>query len=181
MTENDQSMERTRQTEQRVNTVCVQCNREFGTLHGLKVHQGKTCLKKKRQCGSSDRKTRSKSSQDENHSGSIMVSVNSPSTQALSEADLQTHESGARKPKILWPAANEKTKYKALEDKVMKIVREERKNDTMGGAKESLGRFSEIIYETASEEFGCKDMKKKTTEKSKVMSRRQTELVVREL
>ena len=84
LTDNDQGMERTRLTEQRVNTVCVQCNREFGTLHGLKVHQGKTCLKKKRQCGSSDRKTRSKSSQDENHSGSIMVSVNSPSTQALS-------------------------------------------------------------------------------------------------
>lgn len=137
MTDNDQGMERTRLTEQRVNTVCVQCNREFGTLHGLKVHQGKTCLKKKRQCGSSDRKTRSKSSQDENHSGSIMVSVNSPSTQALSEADLQTHESGARRPKILWPAANEKTKYKVLEDKVLNLVREERKNETGVGVRKS--------------------------------------------
>ena len=106
-----------------------------------------------------------------------MVSVNSPSTQALSEADLQTHESGARRPKILWPAANEKTKYKVLEDKVLNIVREERKNETgEWGAKEWLGRFTEIIYETASEEFGCKEMKKKTTEKSKGVSRRQREL-----
>ena len=47
---------------------CRQCYKAFGSDIGLKIHQGKTCKKKTKQCRSSDRQTRSKSSQEANHS-----------------------------------------------------------------------------------------------------------------
>ena len=114
----DPSMNRTMRQEQRQNSFsCEQCNRNFGTLRGLKVHQGKTCKKKNRPCRSLDRKTRSQSSQDKHHSGLISASVDSTSNQSQNE-DQQPQEESARRPRVLWPAANEKEKYEAFEDKV---------------------------------------------------------------
>ena len=140
----------------------------------MRVHQGKACLKERRQCGSTDRKTRSKSSQDENHSGSITVSVHSPLDQTQSDAEQQqTQEPGTRKPRVLWPAANEKEKYKALEDKVMKKLKEAKKNSTRGDAKVMLDVFANIIYEAAVEEFGIREGTKKTPVTKGGLSRRQ--------
>lgn len=173
-TENDQSTNRTLRREQRENSFdCAQCSRSFGTLQGLRVHQGRTCMKKSRQCRSTDRKTRSKSSQDENHSGSINVSVDSPSSQVQSDADQQAQESSARRPRILWPAANQKEKYKALEEKAKERFKEKQKNASSWDAKELLSVFADAIYETAVEEFGCGEGKKKPQEKKGGLSRRQ--------
>lgn len=136
------------------------------------MHQGKTCMREGRQCRSVDRKTRSKSSQDENHSGSVSASVDSPSTQTQSDADQQTQEPGARKPRILWPAANEQAKYRVLEEKVMKKL-EKTKKSNRKDAKEKLSVFSKIIYETAMEEFGKSEGKKKAPAQKGGLSRRQ--------
>ncbi|XP_012938538.1 uncharacterized protein LOC106011905 [Aplysia californica] len=151
--------------------MCEQCYRKFDTWRGLRVHQGKVCLKKRRQCRSSDCKTRSKSSQDENHSGAISASVDSPFTLSQQEMEQQT-EPGLRKPRILWPAANEKAKYKTLEEEVQKKLKEVKKSSNRGDAKEILSAFATIIYDSAIKEFGICEGKKKTEKKSG-LSRRQ--------
>ena len=83
--ENDPGMNRIMNQDQQGNSLMYgQCYRQFDTWQGLRahqgkvcmrkrrqcrqglrVHQGKVCMRKRRQCGSTDRKTRSKSSQDE--------------------------------------------------------------------------------------------------------------------
>ena len=180
--DNGSDMNWTMSTEQRSNTtfLCVQCNREFGTLHGLKVHQGRTCMKKRIQCRSHDHQTRSKSSQEETHSGSIRVSVDSPSTQVQIAEELITQEQRVRKPRILWPAANEKAKYVALEEKVLEKMKEAEKEaderDRVPDTKEVLTLFADIIYETASEDFGCHEKKKEAPVVKTGLSRRQKAL-----
>ncbi|XP_035826308.1 uncharacterized protein LOC106012167 [Aplysia californica] len=170
--DNDLSVKRTIQKENQENSfMCEQCYRKFDTWRGLRVHQGKVCLKKRRQCRSSDCKTRSKSSQDENHSGAISASVDSPFTLSQQEMEQQT-EPGLRKPRILWPAANEKAKYKTLEEEVQKKLKEVKKSSNRGDAKEILSAFATIIYDSAIKEFGICEGKKKTEKKSG-LSRRQ--------
>ena len=137
------------------------------------MHQGKVCVRKRRQCRSTDRKTRSKSSQDDNHSGAVSASADSPSTPSQSEVEQQTQEPGVRKPKILWPAASEKAKYRTLEEKVQKNLKEAKKNSNRGDAKEMLSVFANSIYESASEEFGTCEGKLKTPVKKGSLSRRQ--------
>ena len=151
--------------------MCGQCDRKFDTWQGLRVHQGTVCMRKRRQCRSTDRKTRSKSSQDDNHSGAISASVDSPSTPSQSKAGQQTQEPGVRKPKILWLAANEKEKYKTLEEKVQK--KEAKKNSSRPDAKETLSVFANGIYVSASEEFGTCEENMKTPVKKGGLSRRQ--------
>ena len=140
-------------------------------LNSEKLQQERVGMKKRRQCRSTDRQTRSKSSQDENHSGEINALVDSTSTQTESDVDQQ--ELVARKPRILWPAANEKAKYKELEDKVLTKLEEAVKNSNRGDAKELLGVYAGIIYEVASEEFGSCDVKKKAPASKGGLSRRQ--------
>ena len=46
------------------------CGKEFGTLHGLKIHQGKICKKKDtQQRRSNDHQTCSQNPQDTHHRG----------------------------------------------------------------------------------------------------------------
>ena len=49
--------------------VCGGCFERYETVRGMRIHQGKKCMKKLMPCRSSDRETRSKSSQDKNHIG----------------------------------------------------------------------------------------------------------------
>ena len=150
------------------------CGRPFGSLRALRIHQGKTCMRK-RKCGSSDRKTRSKSSpQDENHSGMICTSPDIPLVQEVVEQEREPQErepqeEGLRKPKILWPAANEKAKYRGFEEKAIErlnqkesewLKREERKS-----TKERLNQLSATVYDTGNEDFGVKEGGKRQTEK----------------
>ena len=150
------------------------CGRPFGSLKALRIHQGKTCMRK-RKCGSSDRKTRSKSSpQDENHSGMICTSPDIPLVQEVVEQEREPQErepqeEGLRKPKILWPAANEKAKYRGFEEKAIErlnqkesewLKREERKS-----TKERLNQLSATVYDTGNEDFGVKEGGKGQTEK----------------
>ena len=67
-------------------------------------------MRKDKQCSSSERKTRSKSSQEENHSGLITASANTSEMQELREEEIAPPVEGARKPRVKWPAANEKAK-----------------------------------------------------------------------
>ena len=143
-TDFDPSMNRTMRQEQRQNSFsCEQCSRNFGTLRGLKVHQGKTCKKKSRPCRSSDRKTRSQSSQDKHHSGLMVASVDSTSSQSQNEEDQQPQEESARRPKVLWPAANEKKKYQAFEDKVKQRFTEA--TEEIEEYKDYLAVFAELF------------------------------------
>ena len=103
----------------------------------------------------------------------ISASVDSPPAQTQSDADQQTQEPEARKPRILWPAANEKAKYKALEEKVQKKLKEANGKSSRSDAKERLGVFAKIIYESAIEDFGSSEGKKKAPAKEGGPSRRQ--------
>ena len=102
-----------------------------------------------------------------------MVSVHSPSNQTQSDANQETPEPGKRKPKVLWPAANEKGKYNALEEKVKKRLKETKKYPSGDYAKEKLEAFANVIYEAAIEEFGSKEGKKTTPVARGGPSRRQ--------
>ena len=73
----------------------------------------------------------------------------------------------------MWPAANEKAKYRALEEKVQKKLKEAKKNSSRGDTKEMLNVFANSIYESASEEFGACEGKLKTPVKKGGLSRRQ--------
>ena len=99
--------------------------------------------------------------------------VDSPATPSQSEVEQQTQEPGVRKPKILWPAVNEKAKYRTLEEKVQKKLKEAKKNSSRGDAKEMLSMFANSIYESASEEFGTCEGKLKTPVKKGGLGRRQ--------
>ena len=96
---------------------CEICHKTFGTEKGLKIHLGKKCKKKTKQHRSSDRKTCNKSSQEPNHSGLSSVTAEISS---CSGTDGEVHNQLPKKPKVLWPAANEKGKYKCLEEEVYK-------------------------------------------------------------
>ena len=67
---------------------CIDCQKSFGSLRGLKIHQGKVCKKQKKQCKPLGYKTRSKSSRDENHSGEIMATAESAETPAVIPDDI---------------------------------------------------------------------------------------------
>ena len=93
--ENDPGMNMIMNQDQQGNSLmCGQCDRKFDTWQGLRVHQGKVCMRKRRQCRSTDRKTRSKSSQDDNHSEAISASVDSPATPSQSGVEQQTQNQG---------------------------------------------------------------------------------------
>ena len=64
---------------------------------------------------SSDYQTRSKSSQEAHHSGMVIATANS----TIAPTGTQSGNSPAKKSKILWPASNEKKKWKLLEDEVL--------------------------------------------------------------
>ena len=83
-----------RTTETHNNYTCTQCRRSFGTMRGLKIHQGRKCMKKK-QCGSLDRKTRNRPAQESNHSSRVLVTAK-PSMQEATTI-LKKAE---RKPKV---------------------------------------------------------------------------------
>ena len=153
---------------------CTHCYKTFVTLRGLRVHLGKVCRKKNKQCRSSDRKTRSKSSQEEHHSGLIDASVSSPSNQR--GEDFIIDEVSVRRQKVLWPAANDKDKYKKFEEKVCEELDKDENNINEGSAKDMLSKFSNIIYRCAVEEFGINDRNKKVSDRKGGLSRRDRRL-----
>ena len=76
----------------------------------------------------------------------------------------------------MWPAANEKKKWQALEDRVKVRYRKVRDELESVEVKDYLVAFTDTIYEVAKEEFGCGEVKKKP-EKNGGRSRRQRHLV----
>ena len=137
-------------------------------------------MRKTKQCRSTDRQTRDKSSQDANHSGLISVSVESPSSQAHGDTDQHvSQEPGKRKPVVLWPDANKKEAWNQLEEKIEEKIREtwEKADEGEGDAKKMIEVFSTIIYETSVKEFGLKGGKDKNEKVEKSgPSRRQRQL-----
>ena len=156
--DDDQDRTRTRDQEH----MCSICHRAFSTQHGLKVHQGKTWLKIKHS-RSNDRKTRGKASQDENtHRGRLDASVES-TMQEQNEETVYKDEAG--KPKVKWPAAKEKEKYKVLEEKILVRMREDENDEDDEGnetfePETELRKFARVIYEVAAEEFGIQEDRK---------------------
>ena len=106
-TDDDHDMTRTRDLDTERNSGngnslrCELCSRTFGSLHGMRVHQGKTCMRKNKQGRSevSVRKTRSKSTQEENHSGMINATANDSIIQVENCAD-QTLGGVGGKPRV---------------------------------------------------------------------------------
>ena len=143
-----------RTTETHNNYTCTQCRRSFGTMRGLKIHQGRKCMKKK-QCGSLDRKTRNRPAQESNHSSRVLVTAK-PSMQEATTI-LKKAE---RKPKVAWPAANDKASYRKFEETVCKKIYK-----IKGTVQERLKNLANTIYETGKEQFGEESAKKKTVSK----------------
>ena len=99
---------------------CDVCHRTFGTVRGMRIHQGKVCRKKtKTQGRPSGRQTRGGTSQDTNHSGDAATPVSNSSTPAQVSGDDRTLEDEGRKPKVLWPAAKERLLYQEYEDQTL--------------------------------------------------------------
>ena len=89
-------------------TTCDVCHRTFGTVRGMRIHQGKVCRKKtKTQGRPSGRQTRGGTSQDTNHSGDAATPVSDSSTPAQVSGDDSALEDEGRRSKVLWPAAKE--------------------------------------------------------------------------
>ena len=92
-------------------TTCDVCHRTFGTVRGMRIHQGKVCRKKtKTQGRPSGRQTRGGTSQDTNHSGDAATPVPDPSIPAQESGDdtvLEDEGRQGQKLKVLWPAARE--------------------------------------------------------------------------
>ena len=87
---------------------CDVCHRTFGTVRGMRIHQGKVCRKKtKTQGRPSGRQTRGGTSQDTNHSGDAATPVSDSSTPAQVSGDDSALEDEGRRSKVLWPAAKE--------------------------------------------------------------------------
>ena len=76
-------------------------------------------------------------------------------------ADQEPQEEAAKRPRILWPAANEKEKWQALEDRVKQKYRKWCDEREELDVKDCLVAFADTIYEVASDEFGCGEVKKK--------------------
>ena len=87
----------------------------------------------------------------------------------------QEPQEAAKRPRILWPAANEKEKWQALEDRVKQKYRKWCDEREELEVKDCLVAFADTIYEVASDEFGCGEGKKKP-EKKGGPSRRQRDL-----
>ena len=75
----------------------------------------------------------------------------------------ETPEPGLGKPRVLWSAANEKTKYKALEGKVRKKLKEAKKSPRENDARRKLEALSRTIYESVIEGFSNREDKKTTS------------------
>ena len=92
-------------------TTCDVCHRTFGTVRGMKIHQGKVCRKKTTTQGRpSGRQTRGGTSQDTNHSGDAATPVPDPSIPAQESGDdtvLEDEGRQGQKLKVLWQAARE--------------------------------------------------------------------------
>ena len=107
-------------------------------------------MKKQRQCGHPSRKTRSKASQENNHSGQLNATVEtSDRTQSYDE------QMTKRKPKIRWPKANDKESYQKLENTVCKKMKA-----VHGSTQEKLVTMANLIYASGEELFGVAAGKK---------------------
>ena len=84
-------------------------------------------------------------------------------------ADLEPQEVGGKRLRILWPAANEKEKWQALEDRVKQKYRKLVDEMEEFVIKNCLVAFVDAIYEVANDEFGCMEVKR-TTEKKDGLS-----------
>lgn len=133
---------------------CNICRKTFGTEKGVKIHLGRKCKKKGKHRSSSGRKTSNNSSQETNHSGS-----NSVTAEASSSAG-KVGDSSSKKPKVMWPTAKEKAKYKSLEEKVCKDLYKMR-----GTTKAKLVKLANSIYNAGKELFGVAERKKKERRK----------------
>ena len=140
---------------------CDVCQRSFASIRGLRIHQGKVCKKKSKQCRSPDRQTRSITSQESNHSGLLDTTADASS---VVEVPI---ESLVKKQKILWPAANDKASYQKLEDLVFKRMYKKK-----GSTSEKLKALSQCIYEAGVELFGTVE-KTKRAEPKVFVSRRE--------
>ena len=138
--------------------MCTQCHRSFETERGLKIHQGKKCMKKT-QCGSTDRKTCTRPTQDANHSSRV-------------NGTAETSGGMERKPKVAWPAAKEKASYRNLEEKVCKKIYKMK-----GTVQERLTKLAKTIYEEGIESFGeVPTRRKKEDAEKKGKSRRERKM-----
>ena len=75
-------------------------------------------MKKQTQWGHPSRKTRSKASQEDNHSGQVDAIGNAS---IVSESNKE--QMAGRKPKILWSKANDRESYRRLEEMVCKKMK----------------------------------------------------------
>ena len=108
------------------------CGKQFATLRGLKIHQGKVCKRKEtiRQRGQEHRKTSGETPPETNHSGS--------------KATVES-----RRKKIKWPKACDNKEYKKFDDEVYAIVQKHK-----GTIEQRLAGLAETIYNEGEKRFG---------------------------
>ena len=89
------------------------------------------------------------------------------STQESQGNDSSSPEEMMKKPKVLWPAVNEKANYKRFEEIVCKKIYKMK-----GSTEDKLKKLASTIYETVVESFGIKEERKKQPTTKRGESRR---------
>ena len=114
--------------------IFVCCGKQFASHVGMRIHQGRTCMKAVHKCRSSLRKTRASTTQDENHSGSTNT-LDQPETVKLLQ--------------VKWPNSSETTAYREFENDVLKALKKKK-----GTLDDRLQNLSDTIYGIGADTFG---------------------------
>ena len=111
----------------------VCCGRQFASHKGMRIHQGRTCMKIVQKCRSSLRKTRASVAQEETHSGNTNT-IDQPETAKLLP--------------VKWPNSTETTAYREFEIEVLKALKKKRT------LEDRLKQLSDTIYGVGADKFG---------------------------
>ena len=111
------------------------CGKSFKTLRGMRIHQGRICMKVVQKCGTSVRKTRASVAQEATHSGDT-----STSEQHSEEIRLQ----------VKWPKSSDTKAYQELEKEVLKKFKRLKRGLSN---EQRLEALSDTIYSFGSDKF----------------------------
>ena len=109
------------------------CGKTFKSQLGMRIHQGRICMKAVQKCRTSVRKTRASVAQEANHSGDSNTPV--PPSE---EIRLQ----------VKWPKSSDTKAYQELEKQVLKKYKRLKKG---ASTQERLEALSDTIYRYVSD------------------------------
>ena len=111
------------------------CGKTFKSQLGMRIHQGRICMKVVQKCRTSVRKTRASVAQDANHSGDS-------NTPVLPSEEIRLQ--------VKWPKSSDTKAYRELEKQVLKKYKRLKRGTS---TQEKLEALSDTIYRYGSDTF----------------------------